>query len=266
MELFFKITPFFEVAIIAFMLNFLLSFFWNTKSMDLVVGLFAFLVVLGISSWLNLPVLHRIMVLTGEVAFTAILIIFHPEIRLAFSKLSVRGRRYREMSELDRFLDQLGTSVYRMSERGIGALIALEKEDSLQEYCAKGISLQANFTSELIETLFAPNTPLHDGAVLIRNQTILAAGVILPLAEDASQVGRSTGTRHRAGLGLSQVTDAVVIVVSEETGRVSIAREGVMTPGIKIDRFKGILRSIFATATIEAPAPRRFPILNWLRT
>ncbi|HAB99630.1 MAG TPA: TIGR00159 family protein, partial [Parachlamydiales bacterium] len=134
MSFFYSITPFFEIMIIALMINYLLSFLWNTKSMDLVLGFFAFLFILAASSWLNLPVLHKIMILLGNVLVIAVIIIFQPELRVALSKLSFKSKRYREITEFDKFLDQLANSVYRMSERRIVALIALENEDSLAEY------------------------------------------------------------------------------------------------------------------------------------
>jgi DNA integrity scanning protein DisA with diadenylate cyclase activity len=200
--------------------------------MDLVLGFFAFLLILAASSWFHLPVLHKIMVLIGNVLVIAIIIIFQPELRLALSKLSVKGRRHREFTEFDKFLDYLASAVYRMSEKRIGALIALENEDYLDEYAQKAVLLNSAFSPELLETIFAP---------------------------------KSMGTRHRAGLGLSHMTDALVIVVSEETGKVSIAREGIMTRGIKIDRFKGIIRSIFN------PPPKihmqtKFNFWEWLKS
>jgi uncharacterized protein (TIGR00159 family) len=258
-------TPFLEVMIIAIMLNYLLSFFWNTKSMDLVLGFFAFLLILGTSSWLNLPVLHKILVLIGNVAVIAVIIIFQPELRMALSKLTLKSRRYREVTEFDRFLDQLANSVYRMSEKRIGALIALENEDSLEEYAQRAVLVNGEFSPELLETIFSTNTPLHDGAVILRDKTILAAAVILPLSDDSTQLAKSMGTRHRAGLGLSHMTDSLVVVVSEETGKVSVAREGIMTRGIKIDRFKGIIRSIFNPPARAKMAPK-FNFLEWLRT
>lgn len=233
--------------------------------MDLVLGFFAFLLILAASSWLNLPVLHRIMVLIGNVLFIAIIVIFQPELRMALSKLSLKGRRYREVTEFDKFLDYLAGSVYRMSEKRIGALIALENEDSLEEYAQKAVMLNAEFSPELLETIFATNTPLHDGAVILRDKTVLAAAVILPLAEDASQLAKSMGTRHRAGLGLSHMTDSLVVVVSEETGKVSIAREGIMTRGVKIDRFKGIIRSIFNPPS-RVSSSGKFNFIEWLKT
>ncbi len=256
---------FLEIVIITIMINYILSFLWNTKSMDLALGFFAFLFILGASSWFNLPVLHKIMVLIGNVLIIAIIVIFQPELRGALSKLSFKGKRHREMSEVDKVLDQLALSVYRMSEKRIGALILLENEDSLEEYARKAVSLHAEFSSELLETIFSNNTPLHDGAVIIRDKLILAAAAILPLAEESSQITKSMGTRHRAGLGISQICDTIVIVVSEETGKVSIAREGIMTRGIKIDRFKGVIRSIFN------PPPKtgshdKFNLIQWLKS
>ncbi|PIS01117.1 MAG: TIGR00159 family protein [Chlamydiae bacterium CG10_big_fil_rev_8_21_14_0_10_35_9] len=259
-----SLTPFIEVMIIAIILNYLLSFFWNTKSMDLVWGVFAFLLIFAASTWLRLPVLHKIMVLLGNVAVIGLLIIFQPELRVALAKLSLKGRRYKEITEFDKFLDQLANSTYRLAEKRIGALIAIENEDNLDEYAQKAVLLNADFSSELLESVFATTTPLHDGAVIVRDRTMLAAAVILPLAEDTSQLAKSMGTRHRAGLGLSHLTDSLVIVISEETGKVSIAREGIMTRGVKIDRFKGIVRSIFNPPSRMKLQPK-FNFREWLK-
>ncbi|NGX47922.1 MAG: Cyclic di-AMP synthase CdaA [Chlamydiae bacterium] len=248
----------------AIMLNYVLSFFWNTRSKDLLIGLLAFLLILAASSWLKLPILHQILLAVSNVLLLSIVIIFQPELRAALSKLSLKGRRFKEFTEFDRFLDQLAGSVYRMAERRIGSLIILEHEDLLQEYADKAVILNSHFTPELLESIFATTTPLHDGAVIIRQQTIIAAAVILPLAEEGSQLTRSMGTRHRAALGLSQQTDALVIAVSEETGKVSIAREGVITRGVKIDRFKAIIRSIFATPQ-EKEFKGKFNLKEWIQ-
>lgn len=265
MSAFFQSTiPIIEILIIAVMLNYLLSFFWNTRSMDLVLGLFAFLLIFAISSWLNLPILHKIMLLIGNVAVIAILIIFQPELRVALSKLSLKGKRYKEMTEFDKFLDQLATSTYRLAEKRIGALIVLQNKESLDEYTRKGIRLNADFSSELLETIFVTTTPLHDGSVVMSERKLLAAAVILPLAEESSQITRAMGTRHRAALGASQATDALIIVISEETGKVSIARDGVMTPGVKIDRFKGIIRSLLIPP-VQITLQNPFNFKEWLR-
>lgn len=258
------IVPFVEVTVIAIIINYLLSFFWNTRSMDLVLGLFLFVLIFAGSTLLKLPVLQKIMLLMANVAVIGILIIFQPELRVALSKLSLKGKKSREISEFDQFLETLAHSIYRFSEKNIGALIVIENEDSLEEYAKKAVILNAQFSSELLETIFVTSTPLHDGAVIIRNNTIVSASVILPLAEDTPHLSKSMGTRHRAALGISQITDALIIVVSEESGKVSIAREGMMTRGIKVDRFKAILRSIFTPPTIK-PYQNRWSLRAWLK-
>ncbi len=232
--------------------------------MDLVLGLLAFILIFAISSWLNLPILHKLMLLIGNVAVIAILIIFQPELRVALSKLSLKGKRHKEITEFDKFLDHLSNSTYRLAEKRIGALIVLQKEDPLDEFANKAVILNANFSSELIETIFAHNTPLHDGAVIIRDMTLVAAAVILPLAEDSTQITRAMGTRHRAALGASQLFDALIIIVSEETGKVSIARDGMMTPGVKPDKFKGIIRPIF-NPQIPQDFKSQFNLREWLK-
>lgn len=262
--MFLSVAPFIEMLIIAIMLNYLLSFFWNTRSKDLVIGLLAFMLILAASSWLKLPILHQILIMVSNILLIAIIIIFQPELRAALSKLSLKGRRFKEFSEFDRFLEQLANSVYRLAEKRVGALIVLEHEDVLEDYANKAVLLRSHFTPELLESIFAATTPLHDGAVILRQQTILAAAVILPLAEESAQLPHSMGTRHRAALGLSQQTDALIIVISEETGKVSIAREGVMTRGVKIDRFKAIIRSIF-TPPPESEFKGNFKFWAWLK-
>lgn len=256
-------VPGLEVLIMAILIYYLLSFYWNTRAMDLVLGLLAFLLLYGASIWFRLPVLQKLMLYFVNVAVIALLIIFQPELRLALSKLSVKSKKYREVTAFDKFLDSLAQSIYRLSDKRVGALVLLENQDSLDEYANKAVLLQAEFSPELLETIFSTNTPLHDGALIIRGTTIVSAATILPLADDSTQLSKSMGTRHRAGLGISQITDALIIVVSEETGKVSIARDGIMTRGIKMDRFKGIVRSIFTPpkTTIESG----MDVLGWFK-
>ncbi len=243
------------------MVNYLLAFFWNTRAMDLLLGLLAFLGIFAVSSWLHFPVLKQLMLYVVNVFVIAVLIIFQPEFRMALSKLSMKSRKFRRITEFDQFLETLAQSVYRMSERRIGALIVLENQDNLDEVTQNAIRINAEFSPELLESIFSTTTPLHDGAVIMRETNILAASAILPLAEDTRQITRAMGTRHRAGLGMSQQSDALIIVVSEETGRVSVAREGIMTRGIKIDRFRGVIRSIFNPPAKAA----RWNLLEWLK-
>ncbi len=248
------IIPEIEIFIIAIVLYYLLSFFWNTRAMDLLYGSLAFLAFFALSKWLNFPVLEKLMLYVVNVAVLALLIIFQPELRIALSKLSLKTKKYREMTEFDKFLESISQSIYRLSERRIGALVVLENQDSLEDLANRAVVLNAQFSPELLESIFITTTPLHDGAVLIRGTTILSAATILPLADDTTHLSKSMGTRHRAGLGISQITDALVVVVSEETGKVSIARDGIMTRGVKVDRFKGIVRSVFSPPKTSLPA------------
>jgi uncharacterized protein (TIGR00159 family) len=245
------LIPFIEVVIIWIMFNYLLKFFWGTRAMDVVFGFLAFLFIFFLASWLGFPILEKLMLNVVNVAVLAVLILFQPELRLALSKVRIKGRKYREYHEFDTFLEGLANSVYRLSEKQIGALIVLENQDSYEEYSSSAVRMDASFSSELLESIFMTTTPLHDGAVVIRGMTIVAACTILPLAQEITQLSKSMGTRHRAALGASQKTDALIIVVSEETGKVSIARDGILTRGVKSDRFRGIVRSIFTPPEIH---------------
>ncbi|MGR3951857.1 MAG: diadenylate cyclase CdaA [Chlamydia sp.] len=256
--------PAFEIILIASAVYYLLSFFHNTRAMDLAGGIIVFLALFTLARWLHFPVLQTLMRYFVNAAVIGLLIIFQPELRLALAKLNMRGKKFEEISEFDKFLESLCNSVYRMSERHLGALIVLENQDSLEEYAFKSVVLNAQFSSEIIESVFVTTSPLHDGAIIVRGVTVLAAAVILPLADDSAQISRSMGTRHRAALGIAQHSDAISIVVSEETGKVSIAREGIMTRGIKADRFKGVLRSIFEPPENDPKMRSKFK--NWLGT
>ena len=256
------LVPGIEIGLIAFIIYYLLSHFWNTRAMDLILGLFAFLGIYQLSGLFHLQVLHKMMENLVNYAALALLIIFQPEIRLALTKLSFKGKNVRNFSDFEKFLDAITHSVFQLADRKIGALIVLENQDSLEEFANKSVRIDAHFSSELLETIFSTSTPLHDGGVIIRGERIISAATILPLADDSSQITKSMGTRHRAGLGISQITDAMIVVVSEESGKVSIAREGIMTRSIKMDRFKGILKSIYSPATDKG---QRWNVFNGVK-
>lgn len=255
------LIPVAEVIIIWVMINYLLKIFWGTRAMDVVFGFLAFLFVFFLASWFNLQVLEKLMLNVVNVAVLAVFIIFQPEIRLALSKIRIKGRKYREIHEFDLFLESLTKSIYRFSDKQIGALVVLENQDSYEEYASSAVQMNAKFSSELLESIFTTTTPLHDGAVVVRGTQIVAAGTILPLAHETAQLSKSMGTRHRAALGASQKTDALIIVVSEETGKVSIARDGILTRGVKMDRFRGIVRSVFTPPELT----KKFKQWKWWR-
>ena len=258
-----SLVPFFEVLVIAVSLYFLLSFFWKTRSMDLIIGSLLFLLIFGITFWLQLPILYTIMKHVANVAAIAVIVIFQPEFRLALSKLSFKGNNYKTAT--DKFLDQLIASVFCLASKKRGALIVVEREHNMDEYARKGVLLNADFSPELLESIFSSNaTPLHDGAVIIRNKTILAASVILPLLETSTSVPKNMGTRHRAALGFSEATDALIIAVSEQTGAVSVARSGRASNDLNEAQFKGIFRSFFIPHEPAHLKPK-FNLWEWIK-
>jgi len=264
MAFYYWLTPLIEITIIAIIINYILSFFRNTRFMDLLLCVFAFLLLFALASLFHLSVLHKLLLKSSSIAIIGVLIIFQQDFRIALSHLKVNRKQYKEIDGFDKFLDQLTLSVYRLANKRTGALIALENRDSLDQFAARGTLLNAQFSPELLESLFAESTPLHDGAVIIRELTIVAASVILPLGEDRTQITKSMGTRHRAALGISQITDALLILVSEESGKILIARDGSITPMPKEDRFKGVIRSVFK-APQKSPLSTPFNIKKWFR-
>ena len=240
------VIPTVEIGIIAFIINYLLSFFWNTRAMELFFGFMIFLLLFATANWFHLPVLKQLMLNVMNVLVLAVFIVFQPEIRMALSKLwNVKPKQFQIRIDLENFLDKIIKSAYFFSKKKIGALMVIENQDSLDEYSNKAVGLNAKLSSEILESIFSPSTPLHDGAVIVRGNIIVAAAVILPLSDDLPNLDKTIGTRHRAALGISQVSDAVIIVVSEENGRVSIIREGMMTQGVREEKLRGVLRSIF---------------------
>jgi diadenylate cyclase len=132
----------------------------------------------------------------------------------------------------------------RLSARRTGALIVFEREVGLEDYAATGVRINGELTSEFLQTIFFPNSPLHDGAVIIRGNTIVAAGCLLPMPEERTRGAERLGTRHRAAIGLSQVSDAIVIVVSEETGSISVVEDGKITRNLDADQLRSRLLGI----------------------
>lgn len=257
-------TALIEIIIMSVVIYYFISLFLNTRAMDVAYGLLALLAFFAITFYLRLPVLQKIIVQFFNIFVIALIVLFQPELRLALSKLSMKGRRYREITEFDKLLEGISQSIYRLAEKRSGAIVILENQDSLDQYAREAVILNANFSPELLESIFSTSTPVHDGAVIIQGTKILSAATILPLADGNPQIVKSMGTRHRAALGISQLTDALVIVVSEETGKVAIARDGIITRGVKIDRFKGILRSIFTPPTTIVEG--KMKVLEYLKS
>lgn len=234
-----------EVTVFAVIIYFVLRFLRQTRGSGVVRGL-ALLLVVGISAFMILIQtlgLEHLKVVFNAVAQSVVIgliVVFHPEIRRAIVHLGdsqIFGRFFRPDT---RILQRLLRSVARLSKERIGALIALEREASLTSLAETGITIDAELNSYLIESIFFPKSALHDGAIVVRDDRIVAASCLLPLSQNPD-VDKRLGTRHRAALGLSEETDALTVVVSEETGKVSAALGGHLHFDLSLEQLERLL-------------------------
>jgi diadenylate cyclase len=198
----------------------------RTRAMQVLGGIVVLAVAYGIAYLLQLSMIVYLLTLIFGYGAIALLVVFAPELRAALAQIgrSPMSRIFGRMAQSE-IAEEIGEAVERLSRSGIGAIVAIEREVSLDEYISSGSTMQAKVSADLLATIFTPYSPLHDGAVIIRGDTIVGAGCILPLSQ-ASLTDRSLGTRHRAALGLSEETDAIVVVVSEETATITVAVNG----------------------------------------
>lgn len=215
-----------EILLVAALLYRLLLLIHRTRAMQMLLGVLLLGSVYFIAQLLDFQLIERILQKLFEYGAIAALVIFQPELRSALARLG-QSRMLRPFTRMEesQVADEIVHAVERLARAKIGAIIALEQEVSLDEYALSGSPLEARVSADMLATIFTPYSPLHDGAVLVAGDQIRAAGAILPLTQ-YSLPDRSLGTRHRAAIGLSEETDAIVIVVSEETSRVSVARRG----------------------------------------
>lgn len=224
----------------------------GTKAVQLLKGIFVILIARFLSDFFQLHTLSWILDNTITWGFLAIIIIFQPELRRALEQLG-RGKIFartgiQEEEEQKRKVEAITEAVRYMAKRRIGALISIERETGMGDYIETGIPLNSTLTSQLLINIFIPNTPLHDGAVIIQKNQITAAACYLPLSESPF-ISKDLGTRHRAAVGISEVTDSLTIVVSEETGNISIAQHGELYHGLSPDEFKQQLEKELFTGT-----------------
>jgi len=216
-----------EIAILWFVIYHIILFFEGTRAIHVLRGIIILLVAFLLSQKLNFQVLDWLLTKLFGISIIAFLIIFHPEIRQGLARLGQRnlfGAPLRE-EELDYVLSEIDKAAENLSKEKLGALIAIEKEDSLSAYVESGNIIDSRVSADLIQAIFTPNNPLHDGGLVIQNGRILAAGCLFPLTQN-QDLSRIFGTRHRAALGLSEETDAVIIIVSEERRDISLVYKG----------------------------------------
>ena len=225
-----------DISIVTFIIYELMIIIKETRAKQLIKGLFVIIGVAYLSGLLGLSALSFILNSALQLMGLALVVLFHPELRRILEQL---GRRnFSDIFKLDDnhnyaiatriVMDELVDAVFGLSKKYTGALIIIERKTKVGDIITTGIEVDSLLTSEFIRNIFIPNTPLHDGAMIIRNNRIKAAGCILPLTEN-KDLDKELGTRHKAALGISEISDALSIVVSEETGNVSFAKDGVLT-------------------------------------
>ena len=240
-----------DILIVAAIIYELLILVRRTRSSALLKGLFLMLLIVIASSLLGLTSLNWLMTSVLNNGAVVLLILFQPEIRKALERMGrstlLNRRAYggAGLDEQERIINEILQTMMDLSRRRVGALIVIERMTGLQDVIDTGTRVDAEISAPLLENIFEPNTPLHDGAVVIRGNRIEAAACILPLTE-ASGVSRELGTRHRAGIGLSENADATVLIVSEETGTMSVARGGLLRRPMTEKTLREVLEEIYS--------------------
>jgi diadenylate cyclase len=233
-----------DILVVAFLLYQFFKFIKGTKATPIFVGLALFFFISFIARWLDLKAFSWIMNSILAVWVVAFVIVFQPEIRNALARIGKqRPIRFFLRVEEPPVIEEVVDAVKKMSEDKIGALILIQKDIGLNDIIDTGVQINAQVNSSLLRTIFFPDTPLHDGACVIKGDIIVAAGCVLPLSENPNLSGKY-GLRHRAALGIAEQSDALCIVVSEETGTVSFAYRSKLVTRVETDVLKRSLESI----------------------
>lgn len=242
-----------DILIVAYFIYRLIKALAGTKIMSLIQGVIFFIILKFVAEWIGFTTITYLMNQVITYGVIACVVIFAPEIRSGLEKFGRSTQVFSQMQQVsdeEKLVEALLKSVAYMSPRKIGALISIERTQTLQEYISTGIPLDADISSQLLINIFIPNTPLHDGAVIISGNKIATACSYLPLSESMA-ISKEFGTRHRAAIGLSENSDALTIVVSEETGGISITSKGEFLHDLTKENFEAILRTHLITKVEE---------------
>jgi diadenylate cyclase len=241
----FNIISIIDIAIVAFVIYKVMMIIKGTRAVQLIKGLVVLIMASLLSNWLGFRTFAWILGQVQTVLVVALPVVFQPELRRALEQLG-RGRFFaRPMAMLNEealgnLVEEVVRAVKVLSNNNIGALIIIERETGVNDFIETGIKIDGLVSTEFLVNIFIPKSPLHDGAVIIRGDRVMAAGCFLPLSENPN-LSKELGTRHRAGLGLTEQSDALGIIVSEETGVISIAEEGRLTRYLDENTLKEIL-------------------------
>lgn len=245
-----------DLAIVIFIIAKILKLAKDSRVMQLIKGIIFFILITWGSGILNLRIVHSVLTAFLPSGVIALVVIFQPEIRRALEQLGTNklanffGIEKNIETKTREDIYKIVIAVEEMAKKKTGALIVIQRDISLSDIVSTGIEMGAEISPQLLVNIFVPNTPLHDGAVIINNNKIAAAACILPLANGAD-ISKELGTRHRAAVGISKEYDAIAIVVSEESGKVSIAKDGTLIADVKEEALKKILIKNIITNRIE---------------
>jgi len=240
-----------DILIVAFVLYKLIMLIKGTRAVQLIKGLAVLLIASTVSDWAGFYTINWILQKTMTMVFVALPVVFQPELRRALEQLG-RGRFFTRQvtllgtEDVNRIVNEIIKAIQVLTKNKIGALMIIERETGIKDFIETGIKLDALVTSELLINIFIPKSPLHDGAIIIRGDRVMAAGCFLPLTEDPD-LNKQLGTRHRAGIGITELSDAIAIIVSEETGVISVASEGKLTRYLDEKTLKELLQNLLLT-------------------
>ncbi|MBE7045914.1 MAG: TIGR00159 family protein [Ruminococcaceae bacterium] len=253
-----------DILIVTILVFSVIKFVRETRAVNLIKGLAFLVVIMYISGWLKLNSVNFILAKTLEVGLIAIIIVFQPELRRALEKMgnsSISRIIYDSDTDCTPYSDAVSEASKNLSATKTGALIVIEKEVKLSAAIDSGIEMNAEITRELLENIFVPKSPLHDGAVIISEGKIRSAASVLPLST-TTEISSKYGTRHRAAIGISEISDCIAVVVSEETGKISVAKEGALKSNLTPEELKAIL--VENEVDKEEEKSTKDKLLDWL--
>lgn len=245
-------TSILDIVIVVFLLYCLVKIVKGSRAWQLIKGIAFLIIATWISGFLNLNILNSILTGIMNWGVIAIIVIFQPELRRGLEQLGTNkftkffGINSDLATKTKEDIYKVVIAATELSKTKTGALIVLERDINIQDIIATGVPMNSEVSPQLLVNIFVPKTPLHDGAVVISNNKIAAAACVLPLADDAD-IAKELGTRHRAAIGISKESDSIVVVVSEETGKISVAKDGTLIADVREDALKKILISNVVT-------------------
>lgn len=246
------VTLIIDLAIVLFLCYCFLKIVKGSRAWQLIKGIALLLIATWVSGFFNLKILNTILTAIMNIGLVAVIVIFQPELRRALEQLGTN--KFTKFFGIDKDIaTKTKEDIYKvviatqeLAKSKTGALIVLERDINIQDIIATGVPMDAEVSPQLLVNIFEPKTPLHDGAVVISNNKIAAAACVLPLADDPD-IAKELGTRHRAAIGISKESDSIVVVVSEETGKISVAKDGTLIADVREDALKKILISNIVT-------------------